>query len=38
VKDETRVAYTLPNGTTTERRQITFFRPRVMRFSASLEF
>jgi len=38
VKDETRVRYALPNGTTTERRQITFYRPRVMRLSASLEF
>ena len=38
VKDETRVTYALPGGVSAERRQITFFRPRVMRFSASLEF
>ena len=38
VKDETRSTITLSNGTTTERRQITYFRPRVLRLSASLDF
>ncbi len=38
VKDETTVGYTLANGTRTERRQISYFRPRVMRLSASLDF
>jgi hypothetical protein len=36
VKDETVTSYTLPTGTT-ERRQISYFRPRNIRFSASLD-
>jgi iron complex outermembrane receptor protein len=37
-KNETFVTYALPNGTTTDRRQVTYFRPRSLRFSASVEF
>lgn len=37
-KNETAVTYTLANGTTTDRRQVTFYRPRTIRFGASVNF
>jgi len=37
-KNETFVSHALPNGTTTDRRQVTYFRPRSIRLSASVEF
>ncbi len=37
-KNETAVTYTLANGTTADRRQVTFYRPRSIRFSASVNF
>jgi outer membrane receptor protein involved in Fe transport len=37
-KNETFATYTLPNNTTTDRRQVTFYRPRSLRLSASVDF
>lgn len=37
-KNETFVTHTLANNTTTDRRQVTYYRPRSIRFSASVEF
>lgn len=37
-KNETFVSHALPNGTSVDRRQVTYFRPRSIRLSASIEF
>jgi outer membrane receptor protein involved in Fe transport len=37
-KNETFVTHALPNNTTTDRRQVTFYRPRSLRLSASVDF
>jgi iron complex outermembrane receptor protein len=37
-KNETFVTHALPNGTTAERRQVTYYRPRAVRLAATVEF